>query len=60
MNEDFHLAPLPPDADTAELLEALGPLEERPPSRSTASFAAAANASACRSSMSKKFWTGRS
>jgi purine-binding chemotaxis protein CheW len=31
MNEDFHLTPLAPDADTAELLEALGPLEERAP-----------------------------
>src|SRR5436305_6391821 len=31
MSEDFHLTPLAPDADTAELLEALGPLEERPP-----------------------------
>jgi purine-binding chemotaxis protein CheW len=31
MNEDFQLAPLSPDADTADLLEALGPLEERPP-----------------------------
>src|SRR5438477_10802269 len=28
MSEDFHLTPLSPDADTAELLEALGPLEE--------------------------------
>jgi len=31
MNEDFHLQPMAPDADTAELLEALGPLEEHPP-----------------------------
>ena len=31
MNEDFQLVPLSPDADTADLLEALGPLEERPP-----------------------------
>src|ERR1700747_3667047 len=31
MNEDFHLTPLAADADTADLLEALGPLEERPP-----------------------------
>ena len=28
MNEEFHLAPLPADAD--DLLEALGPIEERP------------------------------
>lgn len=31
MNEDFHLAPVPADADTGDLLEALGALEERPP-----------------------------
>src|SRR2546423_1800151 len=31
MSEVFHWPPLPPAADTAELLEALGPLEERPP-----------------------------
>src|SRR6202007_2954191 len=31
MNEDFHLTPLPADAETGDLLEALGPLEERPP-----------------------------
>src|SRR3989449_3712536 len=31
MSEDFHLEPLPADADTVELLEALGPLEERAP-----------------------------
>ena len=31
MNEDFHLIPLAADADAADLLEALGPLEERPP-----------------------------
>src|SRR5580765_7512457 len=31
MSEDFHLEPLPADADTGELLEALGPLEERSP-----------------------------
>jgi hypothetical protein len=31
MNEDFHLTPLAADADAADLLEALGPLEERPP-----------------------------
>src|SRR6202048_2414137 len=31
MSEDFHLEPLPADADTGDLLEALGPLEERPP-----------------------------
>src|SRR5213080_4432486 len=30
MNDEFHIAPLPPDADTAEMLEAIGPLEERP------------------------------
>ena len=30
MTEDFQLVPLPPDADTAEMLEAIGPLEERP------------------------------
>lgn len=29
MNEEFHLVPLPADAD--DLLEALGPMEERPP-----------------------------
>jgi purine-binding chemotaxis protein CheW len=29
MNEDFHLVPLPADAE--DLLEALGPVEERPP-----------------------------
>src|SRR5215471_21148789 len=31
MSDDFHLDPLPADADTGELLEALGPIEERPP-----------------------------
>src|SRR6059058_3705569 len=31
MSEDFHLEPLPADADTGDLLEALGPLEERAP-----------------------------
>ena len=31
MNEEFQLAPLSPDADTAELLEALGPLDDRAP-----------------------------
>ena len=31
MSEDFHLEPLPADADTGDLLEALGPIEERPP-----------------------------
>src|ERR1700676_88541 len=31
MNEDFHLTPLAADADAADLLEALGPMEERPP-----------------------------
>ena len=30
MNEDFHLEPLPADADSGDLLEALGPSEERP------------------------------
>ena len=30
MNEEFHLAPLPADAEPADLLEALGPLEESP------------------------------
>src|SRR5258708_9545108 len=31
MSEDFHLEPLPADADTGDLLEALGPIEERLP-----------------------------
>jgi len=31
MNEDFHLEPLPADADAIDLLEALGPMEERSP-----------------------------
>ena len=31
MTEDFHLEPLPADAETGQLLEALGPLEERSP-----------------------------
>jgi purine-binding chemotaxis protein CheW len=31
MQEDFQLAPLAADADAAEMLEAIGPLEERPP-----------------------------
>src|SRR6266403_3006087 len=31
MSEDFHLEPLPADADTGDLLEALGPTEARPP-----------------------------
>ena len=31
MNEDFHLTPLAADADAADLLEALGPMEDRPP-----------------------------
>jgi purine-binding chemotaxis protein CheW len=31
MNEDFHLSPVPADADTSDLLEALGPLEDRVP-----------------------------
>ncbi len=31
MSEEFHLAPLPADAEMGELLEALGPIAERPP-----------------------------
>lgn len=31
MNEDFHLMPLAADAEMGELLEALGPIAERPP-----------------------------
>jgi purine-binding chemotaxis protein CheW len=31
MNEDFHLDPLPADAEAIDLLEALGPMEERSP-----------------------------
>src|SRR5258707_10597692 len=31
MNDDFHLEPLPADAETGDLLEALGPIEDRPP-----------------------------
>jgi len=31
MNDEFHLVPLPADAEMSELLEALGPLAERPP-----------------------------
>ncbi len=31
MSEDFHLEPLPVDAETGQLLEALGPIEERSP-----------------------------
>ena len=31
MNEDFHLEPLPADADTGDLLEALGPQEDEAP-----------------------------
>lgn len=31
MNEDFHLEPVSADADTGDLLEALGPIEERAP-----------------------------
>jgi purine-binding chemotaxis protein CheW len=31
MSEDFHLVPLPADADMGDLLEALGPMAERPP-----------------------------
>src|ERR1700757_850946 len=30
MNDEFQLPPLPPDADTAEMLQAIGPLEEAP------------------------------
>ena len=30
MNDDFHLEPLPADASAGDLLEALGPMEERP------------------------------
>ena len=30
MNEDFHLTPLPADTESADLLEALAPLEEQP------------------------------
>src|SRR5919108_1609631 len=31
MSDDFHLEPLPADAETGDLLEALGPIEGRPP-----------------------------
>jgi purine-binding chemotaxis protein CheW len=31
LNEDFHLTPVAADAETPELLEALGPIEERSP-----------------------------
>lgn len=31
MSEEFHLVPLPADAEMGELLEALGPMAERPP-----------------------------
>ncbi len=31
MSEDFHLVPLPADAEMGDLLEALGPMAERPP-----------------------------
>ena len=31
MNEEFHLEPLPAEADSGELLEALGPVDERLP-----------------------------
>src|ERR1700686_2915333 len=31
MTEDFQLVPLPPDAEFGDLLEALGPVSERPP-----------------------------
>jgi purine-binding chemotaxis protein CheW len=30
MNEEFHLAPMPADAEMGDLLEALGPIGERP------------------------------
>ena len=30
MNEDFHLVPMPADAEMGDLLEALGPVSERP------------------------------
>lgn len=30
MSDEFQLEPLAPDVDTAEMLEAIGPLEERP------------------------------
>ena len=60
MIDDFHLTPLAANADAADLLEALGPLDERSGrNRSSASSAAAANDSACRCWTSKKSWTGR-
>ena len=31
MNEDFHLTPLSADVESGDLLEALGPVDERPP-----------------------------
>ena len=31
MNKDFHLEPLPADLELGDLLEALGPIEDRPP-----------------------------
>ena len=31
MNEAFHLVPLPAEAEMGDLLEALGPVEQRPP-----------------------------
>ncbi len=31
MSDEFHLAPMPADAEMGDLLEALGPLAERPP-----------------------------
>ena len=31
MSEEFQLTPLSPDVEMAEMLEAIGPLEERPP-----------------------------
>ena len=30
MSDDFHLEPLPADAETGDLLEALGPIDDRP------------------------------
>jgi hypothetical protein len=50
MSEEFHLTPLSADADTGELLEALGPTEERPPDGSV---------SACPCWTWKKFSIGR-
>jgi len=60
MSEDFHLVPLPADADSGDLLEALGPIEERPPESQYCVFPKRArNDFVCRFWMSKKFWTGR-